>query len=69
MMSSSTNMGALLRTARAMASLGRASILRSLAIGQNDDRRVEHRRLGTDDLDALELGAQGTKQYRAAGHG
>lgn len=30
-----------------------------LAIGQHDDRRVEHRRLGANDLDALELGAQG----------
>ncbi len=30
-----------------------------LAIGQYDDRRVEHRRLGANDLDALELGAQG----------
>ena len=30
-----------------------------LAIGQYDDRRVEHRRLGANDLDALEFGAQG----------
>ena len=30
-----------------------------LAIGQYDDRRVEHRRLGANDLNALELGAQG----------
>ena len=29
------------------------------AIGQHDNRRIEHRRLGTNDLDALELGAQG----------
>ena len=30
-----------------------------VTIGQYDDRRVEHRRLGANDLDALELGAQG----------
>ena len=27
------------------------------AIGEHDNRRIEHRRLGTHDLDALELGA------------
>ena len=30
-----------------------------VTIGQYDNRRVEHRRLGANDLDALELGAQG----------
>ena len=30
-----------------------------VTIDQHDNRRIEHRRLGTNDLDALELGAQG----------
>ena len=30
-----------------------------VAIGQHDNRRVKHGRLGANDLDALELGAQG----------
>lgn len=30
-----------------------------VAIGQHDNRRVEHRRLGAHDLDTLELGTQG----------
>ena len=32
------------------------------AVGQNDDRRVEHGRLGTDNLDALEFCIQGIKR-------
>ena len=45
-----------------------------VTIGQHDNRRIEHRRLGTNDLDALELGAQGidgvkqqVMRYRALG--
>ena len=33
-----------------------------VTIGQYDNRRVEHRRLGANDLDALELGAQGVNE-------
>lgn len=33
-----------------------------VAVGQNDDRRVEHGRLGTDNLDALEFCIQGIKR-------
>ena len=46
------------------------------SIGQHDNCRIEHRRLGTNDLDALELGAQGidgvkqqVMRYRALGRG
>lgn len=45
-----------------------------VTIDQHDNRRIEHRRLGTNDLDALELGAQGidgvkqqVMRYRALG--
>lgn len=33
-----------------------------VAVGQNNDRRIEHGRLGTDNLDALEFCIQGIKR-------